>query len=92
VDSVSAARDAIATRKPRVVISDIGLPGEDGYALIRHLRSLKGSDQTVAVAVTAFARAEDRDRVLEAGFDEHVAKPIDPDKLIALVLSLVRAP
>jgi PAS domain S-box-containing protein len=91
VDSVSAARDAIATRRPRVLVSDIGLPGEDGYALIRHLRSLEGAEKILAVAVTAFARQEDRNRVLEAGFDEHVAKPIDPDKLIALIESHVRA-
>jgi CheY-like chemotaxis protein/two-component sensor histidine kinase len=91
VDSVSAARDAIATRKPHVLISDIGLPGEDGYALIKHVRGLKSKRRMLAVAVTAFARAEDRQRVLDSGFDEHIAKPIDPDQFIGLLVRLVRA-
>jgi PAS domain S-box-containing protein len=92
VDSVSAARDAIATRKPHLLISDIGLPGEDGYALIKHVRALKAKRRMLAVAVTAFARVEDRQRVLDAGFDEHIAKPINPDEFIALLVRLVRAP
>jgi CheY-like chemotaxis protein/two-component sensor histidine kinase len=91
VDSVSAARDAIDTHKPHVLISDIGMPGEDGYALIRHLRSIKSKHRIAAIAVTAFARAEDRQRALEAGFDEHVAKPIDADRFVEIVASMVRS-
>ncbi len=90
VDSVNAARDELATRKPHLVISDIGLPGEDGYALIRHLRSLESHKDIPALAVTAFVRADDRQQVLEAGFDEHVPKPVDADRLIAVAVQLLR--
>jgi two-component system CheB/CheR fusion protein len=89
VDSVAAARDVIATRRPQLLISDIGLPGEDGYALIRHLRSLPG-ERIPALAVTAFARAEDRSQVLDAGFDEHLAKPLDADRMLALAVKLLQ--
>ncbi|HEV7609313.1 MAG TPA: chemotaxis protein CheB [Steroidobacteraceae bacterium] len=89
VDSVSAARDALATRKPQLLVSDIGLPGEDGYALIRYLRSLESHKDIPAVAVTAFARPEDRRNALEAGFDEHLAKPVDAEKLIAIAVRLL---
>jgi two-component system, chemotaxis family, CheB/CheR fusion protein len=85
VDSVSAARDEIATRAPRVVLSDIGLPGEDGYALIRHLRGQQGAERIPAIAVTAFTRPEDRQQVLDAGFDEHLAKPLDVDQMVSLI-------
>jgi CheY-like chemotaxis protein len=89
VDSAAAARDAIETRRPQLLISDIGMPGEDGYELIRQVRSLPGSP-IVALAVTAFARAEDRQHVLEAGFDEHLAKPVDPDRLLSLAVTLLQ--
>jgi two-component system CheB/CheR fusion protein len=88
VDSAGAARDAITTRRPQLLISDIGLPGEDGYSLIRHVRSQPG-ERIAALAVTAFARAQDRQHVLEAGFDEHLTKPLDPDCLLALVAKLL---
>jgi CheY-like chemotaxis protein len=91
VDSASAARDAISTRRPHVLISDIGMPGEDGYALIRHVRSLPGT-RIAALAVTAFARKEDRLHVLEAGFDEHLTKPLDADFLLAVVEKLLQKP
>jgi len=90
VDSVSAARDAISTRRPAVLLSDIGLPGEDGYVLIKHVRSLKGAKRVAAIALTAFARQEDRQRALESGFDEHIAKPIDADQLIAVIAQMAR--
>ena len=89
VDSAAAARDAIATRRPQLLISDIGLPGEDGYALIRQVRSLSGAP-IVALAVTAFARAEDRQHVMAAGFDEHLSKPVDPDRLLTLAVRLLQ--
>ena len=88
VESVEDARNSIAMRRPRLVISDIGLPGEDGYSLIRHVRSLKGGDPIRAIAVTAFARPEDRERALAAGFDAHLPKPIDPDKLLECAAKL----
>jgi two-component system CheB/CheR fusion protein len=89
VDSAAAARDAISTRPPQVLISDIGLPGEDGYALIRHVRALSGN-RIAAIAVTAFARKEDRQHVIEAGFDDHLTKPLDADALIARVVKLLQ--
>jgi CheY-like chemotaxis protein len=82
VEGVEDARIAISMRRPRLIISDIGLPGEDGYSLIRHVRSLKNAGEIRAIAVTAFARPEDRDRALAAGFDAHLPKPVDPDKLL----------
>jgi two-component system CheB/CheR fusion protein len=90
VDSVQAARDAIETRVPTIVISDIGLPAEDGYEFIRYLRSLDLPQRIPAVAVTAFVRADDRQRVLEAGFDEHMPKPLDADRLLACLSRLLR--
>src|SRR4030095_14826019 len=69
--------------KPHVLVSDIEMPGEDGYSLIRKVRELGGSDggQTPAVALTAYGRPEDRVRSLSAGFRMHVAKPVDPGEL-----------
>lgn len=73
--------------RPDLLISDIGLPGKDGYALVRALRALEGSGKRVpAVALTAFGRADDRDMALEAGFDLHVAKPFE----LLLLLNAVR--
>src|SRR5439155_14188428 len=69
--------------KPHVLVSDIEMPGEDGYALIRKVRGLAGSDggQIPAVALTAYGRPEDRVRSLSAGYSMHVAKPVDPVEL-----------
>jgi CheY-like chemotaxis protein len=77
--------------RPDVLISDIGMPGKDGLAFIRELREQEGNAHTPrlpAVALTAFARAEDRVRVLQAGYNSHVSKPIDPRELVAVVESL----
>ena len=68
------------------------MPGEDGYALIRQLRAL-GPDEggrTPAIALTAYARAEDRVKAIVAGFDMHVAKPVEPAEVVAMVASLDR--
>jgi signal transduction histidine kinase len=69
-----------------VIVSDIGMPEQDGYELIR-ARRMSG-DKTPAVALTAFARAEDRIRSIEAGFQRHLSKPVEPAELIAVVASL----
>ena len=77
--------------RPDLLISDIGMPGEDGYALIRKLRGLGEAQggRTPAIALTAFARREDRTRTLQAGFQAHLAKPVEPEELLAVVASFV---
>jgi len=84
--------DCIAGLRPDVVIMDIGMPEMDGYTLIGKLRALspeKGG-RTPAVALTAFARSEDRRQAMLAGFDVHVAKPVEPGELVAVVSRLAR--
>ncbi len=74
---------------PAVLLSDIGLPGEDGYDLIRAVRARGFDAQTLpAIALTAYARREDRRLALEAGFQTHVAKPVEPAELVAVVASI----
>ena len=88
--SADEALTLVERERPDVLLSDIEMPGEDGYTLIRRLRMLpagRGSD-VPAAAVTAYARAEDRERALAAGFQRHVAKPIEPESLADLVLEL----
>jgi CheY-like chemotaxis protein len=88
--SVDDALDALERLRPDALVSDIAMPDRDGYDLIREIRSREPEQggKIPAVAVTAYARAEDRVRVLAAGFQMHIAKPIDPDELIAVVASL----
>jgi PAS domain S-box-containing protein len=73
---------------PDVVLSDIGMPEHDGYELIARLRELPGGRSVPAVALTALARGEDRTRALRAGFQLHVAKPVDFTELVAVVQNL----
>jgi PAS domain S-box-containing protein len=76
--------------RPDVLVSDIGMPDADGFELLRRVRAL-GSDRggkVPAIALTAFARSEDRTRALRAGFLVHVSKPVDPSELIATVASV----
>jgi CheY-like chemotaxis protein len=72
-----------------VLVSDIGMPGMDGYALIRKLRAEKRRERAElpAIALTAFARADDRVRALTAGFQSHLSKPVDGEQLVAAVAS-----
>ena len=97
VSTASSADEALSVLQaelPDVLVSDIGMPGEDGYALIRRVRALtpeKGG-RTPAIALTAYARAEDRVRAVVAGFQHHLAKPIEPVELIVLVASLMQDP
>jgi signal transduction histidine kinase/CheY-like chemotaxis protein len=85
-----AALMLVREARPDVLVSDIGLPGEDGYSLIEKIRALPPEEggRTHAVALTAFARIEDRVRALEAGYDVHIAKPIEPSVLLTVVASL----
>ena len=81
---------AVQSWKPHVLVSDIEMPGEDGYSLIRKIRELAGSQggQIPAVALTAYGRPEDRVRSLSAGYSMHVAKPVDPVELGVIVANL----
>jgi signal transduction histidine kinase len=81
---------ALATGPFDVVVSDIGMPGQDGYDLIREIRALPADrgGRTPAIALTAFARTEDRQRALAAGFQIHATKPVDRAELTALIASL----
>ena len=85
-----AALAAISESRPDVLVSDIGMPGEDGYAFIRELRArpAERGGRVPAVAVTAYARPDDRRRALSAGFDAHLTKPIDEVELVAVIASL----
>ena len=78
--------------RPDVLISDIEMPGEDGYSLIRKVRaqSIGAGGATPAIALTAYGRPQDRDRCLAAGFDVHVSKPIDPGELTAMIAAVAR--
>ncbi|HEV2863636.1 MAG TPA: ATP-binding protein [Pyrinomonadaceae bacterium] len=88
--SAREALEALARWKPDVLMSDIGMPGEDGYALIRKVRALSAESggRVPAAALTAYAREEDRQRVLEAGFQMHVAKPVGLGDLITKIADL----
>ena len=93
VATASSTEEAIRlfeTLKPDVLVSDIGMPIRDGYDLIRMVRSLspERGGKTPALALTAFARSEDRTRAMLAGFDVHVAKPVEPNELCAVVARL----
>jgi CheY-like chemotaxis protein/anti-sigma regulatory factor (Ser/Thr protein kinase) len=85
---------ALLQTRPHLLLSDIGMPGEDGHAFIRKVRALPPSEggRLPAVALTAYARAEDRTRALLAGFKAHVPKPIERSELLAVILSLIPAP
>jgi CheY-like chemotaxis protein/nitrogen-specific signal transduction histidine kinase len=85
-ESAAAAREQLQNATFDVIVSDIGMPGEDGYTFIRQLRA--AGTQTPAVALTAYASEEDARRALSAGFQSHVTKPLDPAKLVSLVASL----
>lgn len=94
VEAVASANEAfnvLQRTKPDVLISDIGMPGEDGYSLIRRVRALESQaeSQTPALALTAYARADDRTRALAAGYQLHIAKPVSPSALAAAVANLV---
>ncbi len=93
VRTVGTAADAIALLEqsfvPDIILSDIGMPDQDGYDFMRQVRGLAGDVAEVpAAALTALARVEDRKRALMAGYQTHLAKPVDPSELVAMVASL----
>ncbi|MFL6336723.1 MAG: ATP-binding protein [Pyrinomonadaceae bacterium] len=88
--SAGEALEKLKTWRPHVLMSDIGMPGEDGYALIQKVRALppERGGRTPAAALTAYARDEDRGRALAAGYQVHIAKPFDPRELLDAVSDL----
>ena len=88
--SVAEALKELQTYTPHVIVSDIGMPDEDGYFLIRRIRTLAAEDKKniPAIALTAFARNEDRTRALVEGFNLHIAKPVEPRALLNAVVDL----
>ena len=84
--SVDEAVGVASSEQPTLLLSDIGIPGADGFDLLRRLRSLEtGRASLPAIALTAFARPEDRERALAEGFAEHVAKPVEPGRLLTTI-------
>jgi len=88
--SVQEALARIKESRPDVIVSDIAMPLHDGYDLIRQVRSLDNGQSPVipALAITAYARAEDRERALSSGYQEYLAKPVEPLELIAILAKL----
>lgn len=84
--NADSANDLIGDFQPDLILSDIGMPGTDGYQFIRDVR--RRGVTVPAVALTAFARSEDRVRSIQAGFQAHLSKPVEPSELLALVASL----
>ena len=94
VTTVASASEALASidqARPDVLVSDIGLPQEDGYALVRRLRMRREDNggRTPAIAVTAYAAAADRERAAASGYDRHLSKPVDARELIRAIESLI---
>lgn len=85
--------ESVKQNHPDMILSDVGMPGEDGYEFLAKLRQLSDEEggDTPAVALTAFARSEDRRRALMAGFQMHLPKPVEPAELIAVVTNLFAA-
>ena len=93
VEAVPSAREAVdrvRTRRPDVLVSDIGMPGEDGYSLIRRVRQMPADAEKKlpAIALTAYARRQDAEAAIDAGFDYHLPKPVSPAQLIKAIKSV----
>jgi len=86
--SVEAALATLGTFNPHVLLSDVSMPGRDGYELIRAVRSTLSPEHLPAAALTAYARPEDTARAHEAGFQMHLSKPVEPDELVKVVARL----
>jgi len=90
--SVPEAFDALMANRPDVIISDIGMPFENGYSFLRNLRQvlLEEGSKIPALALTGYVRPEDRERAFAAGFDMHLPKPIEPDHVLRALAELTR--
>lgn len=96
VDVANNAQEALKKfnqSAPDILISDVGMPGEDGYGLITKIRGNSQSDgkQIPAIALTGFSRSEDRQRAIQSGFDSHISKPIDPKVLVKAIVDIVKS-
>jgi CheY-like chemotaxis protein len=88
--SGAEAMRIMETSEPDILISDVGMPDMDGYQLMRRIRASEPKGRRLpALALTAFARAEDRKRALLAGYQSHVAKPVDMAELVIVIAGLV---
>lgn len=85
VSSAAAAMDSIRASRPHVLISDIAMPGEDGYDLIRKVVALELAPKIPAIAITAYAKEEDRERALSAGYQRYLSKPVELREFISAV-------
>jgi CheY-like chemotaxis protein len=99
VTSTASVREALAvldTLRPNVIVSDIGMPDEDGYSLIRQVRAREAGEGKgiSAIALTGYVRPEDAERLLAAGFQTHLRKPVEPEELVVTVAALaaIRGP
>jgi signal transduction histidine kinase len=93
VEAVASAREAyerLAHRRPDVLVSDIGMPDEDGYSMIRRVRQLCADQHLPAIALTAYARKQDAEAALGAGYDHHLAKPVAPADLVKAIRNITR--
>ncbi|WP_242038501.1 ATP-binding protein [Chroococcidiopsis sp [FACHB-1243]] len=92
VNSVDEAIEVLKRSKPDVLISDIGMPDKDGYVLIRHVKQIEAETRVKigAIALTAYAREEDRSQALQAGFQLYLTKPVEPNQLIVAIASLAQ--
>ncbi len=92
-ESAAEAMQAFSEWEPDILVSDIGMPNEDGYSFIKRIRQLKSkrAKKIPAVALTAYATDEDRLRALEAGFHTHVPKPIEPENFVSSIASVLKS-
>jgi len=92
--SVIEALEALEWYQPDVIVSDLAMPGEDGYSLVRKIRAFENENgkQTPVIALTSYVRVEDRARALSAGFNMFVPKPVQPDELITAIANLAEPP
>ena len=89
-ESAAQGVELLEQQPPDVIIADIGMPDQDGYTFMRRVRSRPDAkERPPAIALTAYARKEDRERALAAGFQRHMSKPADPSAVLASVAELV---
>lgn len=89
-DCAAKGFEAVLSFRPELLVSDIAMPDEDGYSLVRRIRALDAATggEIPCIAVTAFTRPDDRKRALAAGFTTHIGKPVDPAHLVTTICLL----